>query len=308
MPQSKQKRTLYRSRDSLVGGVCGGIAHYFEVDTGVVRILTVVLTALTGGILALVYLVLWLVLPSAPESETPVEVDPDSIASDIYRQVVGTARPESGRTAATSATSATSAGQVPPPAPRAVDEPRVTVAQTVAPASAAPAKIAPDRSVVVGMVAGLALVSLGVALLVGAMVPELDAWQLWPVFLIVPGIARIVVPGRPGSRMACFVEGLMMLSAGVTALACTVGFIEIDLWDWLDQTWPLLSIMAGLFVLGRALHSPLLLLLGGIGFVAFCIAGLVMFSFPGPVPEAHVMGPAGNMVIENPFEQGAWNG
>ncbi|MFY0607330.1 MAG: PspC domain-containing protein [Cyclobacteriaceae bacterium] len=58
-------RRLYRSRSqSMLAGVCGGIAEYFDLDPSLVRIayvLVSVLSAAFPGIL--VYLILWLVIP-----------------------------------------------------------------------------------------------------------------------------------------------------------------------------------------------------------------------------------------------------
>lgn len=56
-------KRLYRSgQDKQLGGVCGGIAEYFEIDPSLVRIGTIVLLLVAGtGLLA--YLVAWLVIP-----------------------------------------------------------------------------------------------------------------------------------------------------------------------------------------------------------------------------------------------------
>jgi phage shock protein PspC (stress-responsive transcriptional regulator) len=59
-------KRLYRDVDSRVlGGVCAGFAAYFGADVMLVRVLTVVLTIITGFAGALVYLLLWIVLPEA---------------------------------------------------------------------------------------------------------------------------------------------------------------------------------------------------------------------------------------------------
>jgi phage shock protein PspC (stress-responsive transcriptional regulator) len=61
------KRLMRSSTDSKIGGVCGGLAEYFEADSGVVRILVALITIATGfafGILA--YVVAWIILPLAP--------------------------------------------------------------------------------------------------------------------------------------------------------------------------------------------------------------------------------------------------
>lgn len=50
-----------------LAGVCAGISARFQVDPGLVRVGTIVGTAMTGGIGAIVYGLLWLVLPVAGE-------------------------------------------------------------------------------------------------------------------------------------------------------------------------------------------------------------------------------------------------
>ncbi len=60
-----QKR-LYRSRDEkIIGGVCGGLADYLNVDPTLIR-LALVLITLFGGAGIIAYLVLWVVVPLAP--------------------------------------------------------------------------------------------------------------------------------------------------------------------------------------------------------------------------------------------------
>ncbi|HTA59830.1 MAG TPA: PspC domain-containing protein [Candidatus Baltobacteraceae bacterium] len=59
------KRLMRSSRDKKLGGVCAGVADYFDLDSTLVRIiwLLAVLCAGTGGLL---YLILWIALPLAP--------------------------------------------------------------------------------------------------------------------------------------------------------------------------------------------------------------------------------------------------
>ena len=60
----QQARRLYKSpEDRLLFGVAGGHAEYFDIDPVIVRVAWVVLTIVTGGIAALVYLVLAIVTP-----------------------------------------------------------------------------------------------------------------------------------------------------------------------------------------------------------------------------------------------------
>jgi phage shock protein C len=62
-------KKLYRSRShKVLAGVCGGLAEYFDVDPSVIRIIWIILTAMTGvapGILA--YAIAALVIPQEPD-------------------------------------------------------------------------------------------------------------------------------------------------------------------------------------------------------------------------------------------------
>lgn len=84
------QRRLYRSRsEKILGGVCGGLGEYFDVDPVIVRLTTVVLLFVTGGVVVPLYIASWIIIPriplaftsdsatapTAPEviNETPVE-------------------------------------------------------------------------------------------------------------------------------------------------------------------------------------------------------------------------------------------
>ena len=61
------KRLTRSSTDSKMGGVCGGLAEYFEADSGVVRILVTLLTIASGFVFGILsYVVAWIILPLAP--------------------------------------------------------------------------------------------------------------------------------------------------------------------------------------------------------------------------------------------------
>ncbi|MBN1630079.1 MAG: PspC domain-containing protein [Thermoleophilia bacterium] len=60
------RKRLYRSRaDKMIGGVCGGLGEYFEVDPTIVRVLWVAVT-LFGGAGVIAYLILWVIVPEEP--------------------------------------------------------------------------------------------------------------------------------------------------------------------------------------------------------------------------------------------------
>lgn len=62
---AKEIKRLYRSKkDRMLSGVCGGIAEYFEIDSTLVRLLWILVTALTGvlpGVIA--YIIAIIVIP-----------------------------------------------------------------------------------------------------------------------------------------------------------------------------------------------------------------------------------------------------
>ena len=56
---------LTRSRDRILGGVCGGIANFLGWDPTLVRILYVVGSILSAAFPGtLVYIILWIIMPS----------------------------------------------------------------------------------------------------------------------------------------------------------------------------------------------------------------------------------------------------
>lgn len=64
---SGSTKRLYRSgRDRVLGGVCGGIGEYFDVDPVLVRLAWILFSILYGaGVLA--YIIAWIILPRNPD-------------------------------------------------------------------------------------------------------------------------------------------------------------------------------------------------------------------------------------------------
>ena len=62
-----EEKKLYRaSIDKKICGVCGGIAHYFGVDSTLVRLITVVLF-FAGGLSLWVYIIAALIMTETPD-------------------------------------------------------------------------------------------------------------------------------------------------------------------------------------------------------------------------------------------------
>ena len=63
----EEPKTLYRaSIDKKIFGVCGGIAHYFGIDSTLVRLITVILV-FAAGLSVWVYLIAALVMTETSE-------------------------------------------------------------------------------------------------------------------------------------------------------------------------------------------------------------------------------------------------
>lgn len=61
------EKRLVRSRsDKMLFGVCGGLADYLNIDPVIIRLLAALLT-LWNGVGLLIYVVLALIMPGAPE-------------------------------------------------------------------------------------------------------------------------------------------------------------------------------------------------------------------------------------------------
>ena len=61
-------RLLRDPYDKVIGGVCSGIAHYFDIDPVIIRLVMVVLF-LSAGIGFLAYIIAWMVIPAARSRE-----------------------------------------------------------------------------------------------------------------------------------------------------------------------------------------------------------------------------------------------
>jgi len=69
------RRRLYRDvEDRVLGGVCSGIAAYFNIDRVVVRILFAILPFLSFGAIIPIYIILWIAIPPALTSSQRLEM------------------------------------------------------------------------------------------------------------------------------------------------------------------------------------------------------------------------------------------
>ena len=61
------RRRLYKSRERMIFGVCGGIAKYFNVDPTLVRLITVALSFFGVGCGIFIYIIAAIIIPNEPD-------------------------------------------------------------------------------------------------------------------------------------------------------------------------------------------------------------------------------------------------
>lgn len=87
------KKKLYlSSRGKILAGVCTGLGEYFDIDPVLIRALFIV-ALFSGGIGAMLYIVLWLIMPKeetvlsaqSPEETSAHSENDDSVLSEKHK-------------------------------------------------------------------------------------------------------------------------------------------------------------------------------------------------------------------------------
>lgn len=71
-PRTMTNRLMRHPNEKIIGGVCGGLAAYLGLDISIVRIVSIILAICSVGTAAILYIVLWVVVP---EAETQQDID-----------------------------------------------------------------------------------------------------------------------------------------------------------------------------------------------------------------------------------------
>ncbi len=290
------ERKLYRSTtDVMIGGVCAGIAEYFDIDVSLVRIAAAALLIAGWGSPIVVYLILWAVLPEKPAVvgavETPTTSASDQMADVASRvatsvaagaqkvaQSVGDAFkspsdpvPGAAPEGATSATPA-DAGAAVPPTPSAGDASAPTPdpapytwTPPVTPTPATPVHTG-GSGAGSGVAIGIVLVLFGVLVLVGRMFTGVPIWTFWPLIIVAFGVVEAFTPGSKMESWSIvrLFEGFGTVVFGLVLLGCTTGVISWRVFLEFIMLWPLLVIAGGIGILGGALKMKWLRIVGSL--------------------------------------------
>lgn len=158
---------LYRSRhERMISGVAGGLAERLDVDPSIVRVIWVLLVLPTGFLALLAYVVMAIVVPEEPAAVAPPAEAP------------------AGSTADPTALQAARVAQTAPAWPDARAQRR---AEREARRAARRAD-GGNGAVILGGI----LVVVGALFLARQFLPELDFDLIWPIALIVIGVALVL--------------------------------------------------------------------------------------------------------------------
>ncbi|OGO06163.1 MAG: hypothetical protein A2Y60_06170 [Chloroflexi bacterium RBG_13_54_9] len=156
------QQRLYRSEtDRMIGGVCGGIAAYLDIDSVWVRVVAVLL-AFADGLGLLAYLILWVIVPT----QSKVGQSPTEVARAGVEEITGKAR-------------------------ELAQEARMSIGGGGSPSEEEPARqTRARRSYAVATI----LILVGIIVLMGnfGLLWWLDIGRLWPVILIAIGVLLLL--------------------------------------------------------------------------------------------------------------------
>jgi phage shock protein C len=78
MKERTMEKRLYRSRKNrMIGGVCGGLAEYFNIDPTLVRVLAVIAFFLFNIMTVIAYIILLIIIPLESPADKTHTVQPE---------------------------------------------------------------------------------------------------------------------------------------------------------------------------------------------------------------------------------------
>jgi phage shock protein C len=61
------KKIFLSEINKKIGGVCGGIGEYFNIDPTLIRLIWIVVTLMTWGVGLPAYIIAWAIIPQQPK-------------------------------------------------------------------------------------------------------------------------------------------------------------------------------------------------------------------------------------------------
>lgn len=61
------KKIFLSETNKKIGGVCGGVGEYFNIDPTLIRLIWIVVTLMTWGVGLPAYIIAWVIIPQQPK-------------------------------------------------------------------------------------------------------------------------------------------------------------------------------------------------------------------------------------------------
>jgi len=61
------KKLYLSDTNRKLGGVCGGMGEYFDIDPTVVRVVFILIALLSFGLGVIAYILIWMIIPRKPK-------------------------------------------------------------------------------------------------------------------------------------------------------------------------------------------------------------------------------------------------
>lgn len=288
-----ERGRLHRSERRVVAGVCGGIAEYFSLPPLLVRVIAVAIIVLGAGIPAVVYLVLYLIMPAEPQ-DFSAYVDVAPVTHETRSGRPERPLPPEGATCAASGASdstARRAGQ----APGVADDPGAAYAAAYSTARSSGNKhrtydwyLLPLTALVV------VLAVIGALSVASRFLPVNSPWVLWPIAVILGGLCIALSVGR--SRRwspARVLLGLDVVGFGIILLLCSLGVLGWASLISISLLWPLFLVALGVIIaclvrkssLGSVAAGALIAVALVIGTVNFAAGTSILSPAHGPTEK-----------------------
>lgn len=118
MPDSRITRDPERA---VIGGVCAGVASRYDYDVTLVRIVTVLLAFVSGGVGVAMYLAAWIIMPVPGAAERPTADVARENAEDVAATARRAARELGGAARTVTRAAREALGRTPPEQPQPSD-------------------------------------------------------------------------------------------------------------------------------------------------------------------------------------------
>lgn len=125
---------------------------------------------------------------------------------------------------------------------------------------------------------GVFLVVVGGLLLLNQFVPRADLWRYWPLIIVALGIRGMFPSATEGWSLKRVAEGLMGVVIGLILLGQMLGVLEWQVWLNVLRLWPLLLIALGLEIIGKAMRSDAVRMLGTLVIVGGLLYGALVMT------------------------------